>query len=233
MKRYLILIFAIAITLGAWGQNEETFSRIAKYEQQNRQIMGQWNPGNRVVILGNSITELWPIRHKEFFAAYPNLIGRGISGQTTYNFLTRYREDVIDLKPKVVVINGGTNDVAENFNFAYNEEHTFGNIMTMVELAKAHKIKVILTSVLPTSQFPWNKGVQGVQLKIMRLNSRIKAYAAGQGIPYVDYYSKMVSGADCSLNPDLTTDGVHPNAAGYEVMESLLLPALRKYVKMK
>lgn len=220
--------------VGCFGQSKpRTFTSVERYEAQNRQLMGQRNTGDRVVFLGNSITDGWPEHHGQFFKDHSNFIGRGVSGQTTYHYLTRFREDVIDLKPKVVVINGGTNDIAENDKIAYSEEHTIGNIMTMVELAKVHKIKVVLTSVLPASRFYWNTEVQGVQLKIMRLNSRIKAYAAAQGIPYVDYYTAMVDGPERSLNPAYTSDGVHPNAAGYAVMEPLVLKAISKFVKVK
>ena len=101
---------------------------------------------------GNSITEGWVRTHPDFFKTN-GYIGRGISGQTSYQFLLRFREDVINLSPALVVINAGTNDVAENTG-AYNEDYTFGNIASMAELAKANKIKVILTSVLPAAEFP-------------------------------------------------------------------------------
>ena len=108
--------------------------------------------------MGNSITEGWVRTHPDFFKTN-GYIGRGIGGQTSYQFLLRFREDVINLSPALVVINAGTNDVAENVG-PYNEEYTFGNIISMVELAKANKIKVILTSVLPAATFKWRPEIK-------------------------------------------------------------------------
>lgn len=117
----------------------------------------------RVVFLGNSITEGWVRTHPDFFKTN-GYIGRGISGQTSYQFLLRFREDVINLSPALVVINAGTNDVAENTN-PYNEDYTFGNIVSMVELAKVNKIKVILTSVLPAAAFKWRMEIKDAPQK--------------------------------------------------------------------
>lgn len=156
-------------------------------------------------------------------------MGRGISGQTSSHFLLRFREDVIKLAPALVVINAGTNDVAENAG-AYNEEYTFGNIVSMVELARANKIKVILTSVLPAAAFGWNSSVKDAPQKIMQLNARIRAYAKENKIPYVDYYSEMVEAEDGNnaLTPLYTKDGVHPTLEGYKVMESLIKKVIDK-----
>lgn len=176
--------------------------------------------------MGNSITAGWVSTHPDFFRTN-GYIGRGIGGQTSYQFLVRFREDVIRLKPAVVVINAGTNDVAENTG-PYNEEYTFGNIVSMVELAKANHIKVILTSVLPAAYFKWRPEVPNVPAKIEALNARLKAYAAENKITYVDYYSQMVHGEDKALNPAYTKDGVHPTAEGYDVMETLIKKAIDK-----
>ncbi|WP_290396418.1 GDSL-type esterase/lipase family protein, partial [uncultured Bacteroides sp.] len=128
-----------------------------------------------------------------------------------------------------VVINAGTNDVAENAG-AYNEEYTFGNIVSMVELARTNKIKVILTSVLPAAAFGWNPSVKDAPQKIMQLNARIRKYARENKIPYVDYYSEMVEveGGNNALNPSYTKDGVHPTLEGYKVMETLIKKAIDK-----
>ena len=228
LKRILPLLL-IFCTMQATAQ--DTWTGLTTYTAHNRQLTSERNDGRRVVFMGNSITFLWKEKRPHFFKAHPNFIDRGISGQTTYQFLARFREDVINLKPKVVVINGATNDIAENQGLTYCENRTMGNIMSMVELAQAHKIKVILTSVLPTKEFYWNKSIQNVQSKVLSLNDRIKAYAQKQGIPYVDYYSAMVAGKDRALNPDYGADSVHPNAKGYEVMEAIILKALTKIVK--
>ena len=154
-------------------------------------------------------------------------IGRGVSGQSSYQFLLRFREDVIKLSPMLVVINAGTNDIAENTS-PYNEEYTFGNIISMAELAKANRIKVILTSTLPAASFGWNPSIKDGADKIVSLNNRIKEYAQKNKIPYVDYYQAMVTGNNRALNPAYTKDGVHPNSEGYTIMESLIKKAIDK-----
>jgi lysophospholipase L1-like esterase len=184
----------------------------------------------RVVLMGDSITEIWPDRHPVFFEE-TGYIGRGISGQVSAQMLVRFRQDVIDLHPAVVVINAGTNDVAENQG-PYDEDFTLGNIISMTELARANGIAVVLTSVLPAAGFRWRPAITDAADKIAALNARIRAYAAGQGIPYVDYYSSLVvDDPSRALNPAYSNDGVHPVTAGYVVMEPLLLEAIGKSLK--
>ncbi len=184
----------------------------------------------RVVLMGDSITEIWPDRHSVFFGE-TGYIGRGISGQVSAQMLVRFRQDVIDLHPAVVVINAGTNDVAENQG-PYDEDFTLGNIISMTELARANGIAVVLTSVLPAAGFRWRPAITDAADKIAALNARIRAYAAGQGIPYVDYYSSLVvDDPSRALNPAYSNDGVHPVTAGYVVMEPLLLEAIGKSLK--
>lgn len=180
----------------------------------------------RVVFMGNSITDFWPGNHPSFFADN-HFIGRGISGQSTYQFLSRFRDDVINLRPELVVLNAATNDCAENTH-PYDPDRTMGNIISMCELASAAGIKVILTSTLPAAAFYWNPSITDAAGRISDLNRRIRVYAENNSIPYVDYYTAMVHGADRALNPDYTADGVHPNAQGYAVMEALILPAIQK-----
>lgn len=175
---------------------------------------------------GNSITEGWIRTHPDFFKSN-GYISRGISGQTSYQFLLRFREDVINLSPALVVINAGTNDVAENTN-VYNEDQTFGNIVSMVELAKANKIKVILTSVLPAAAFKWRMEIKDAPQKIQALNARIEAYAKANKIPFVNYYKVMVVDENQALNPQYTKDGVHPTSEGYDIMEPLIKSAIDK-----
>ena len=141
--------------------------------------------------------------------------------------MTRFREDVINLKPKTVVINAGTNDIAENTGM-YDEDVTFGNIVTMVELAQLHGIRVILSSVLPAKRFSWRPAIEPEE-KIAHLNARIRKYAKEHQIPYADYYSALVSPKDRSLKEGHSVDGVHPNAQGYAVMEKVILPLLKGF----
>lgn len=171
----------------------------------------------RVVFMGNSITEGWKDLSPGFFSGRP-YICRGISGQTTPQMLVRFRPDVIALKPEVVVILAGINDIAGNTGPA-TLEMIGDNIASMSELARAHRIKVILSSVLPAYDFPWNPGVYPAE-KIVLLNKWIKEYASANGFYYIDYYSAMVDERK-GLKPEFTEDGVHPNAAGYKVMERL------------
>ena len=179
----------------------------------------------RVVLMGDSITEEWLRLRPDFFSSN-GYVGRGISGQVSAQMLVRFRQDVIDLKPAVVVINAGTNDVAENQG-PYSEDFAFGNIVSMTELAQANGIAVVLTSVLPAAAFRWRPAITDAADKIAALNVRIKAYAAANGIPYVDYYTPMVvSDPSRALNPAYSNDGVHPVPAGYEVMEPLVMEAI-------
>ena len=230
MKRSFYL-FSLAVLLSfaevcQLSAQKEDWANLKRYAEANVQLGQEKNSGKRVVFMGNSITAGWVSTHPDFFRTN-GYIGRGIGGQTSYQFLVRFREDVIRLKPAVVVINAGTNDVAENTG-PYNEEYTFGNIVSMVELAKANHIKVILTSVLPAAYFKWRPEVPNVPAKIEALNARLKAYAAENKITYVDYYSQMVHGEDKALNPAYTKDGVHPTAEGYDVMETLFKKAIDK-----
>ena len=155
-----------------------------------------------------------------------HLVGRGISGQESYEMLARFRQDVIALSPRAVVINCGTNDIAENF-CPYDEDITMDNIQSMTELALHNGINVVLSSVLPCSHFIWNRSVRNVPEKIQSLNARIQELAERLHLPYIDYYGSMVYNESGAINPAYSEDGVHPNATGYNVMERLLLDVLK------
>lgn len=222
---FLFLFATLAIVASVHAQNRD-WANLKRYANSNAELVNTVNKTPRVVFMGNSITEGWVNNHPDFFKSN-GYIGRGISGQTSSQFLVRFRQDVIDLKPELVIINAGTNDVAENTG-PYNEDHTFGNIVSMVEIAQANKIKVILTTVLPTASFGWNKKITNVADKIASLNVRIEQYAKKHKIPFVDYYTPMVAGAERALNPSYTKDGVHPTSEGYEVMETVIQTAIKK-----
>lgn len=196
------------------------------YAKANAELGKPAKGEKRVVFLGNSITWGWVDQHPEFFKEN-GFIGRGISGQTSYQFLLRFRQDVIDLQPKIVVINYGTNDIAENTG-KYDEDQTFGNVVSMCELAKANKIKVILTSTLPAGNFPWRLEIKDSMEKIRSLNARVKAYADAHEIPFVDYFTAMLNEDGTRMNTEYTPEQVHPNKKGYAVMESLVLPVIKK-----
>ena len=177
-----------------------------------------------VIFYGNSITRNWAKMHPDFFTNY-GFTGRGIGGQTSDELLVRFRQDVIDLHPKTVVIMVGTNDIAQN-NGTTSHQQTLGNIISMCELAKANKIKPVLCSVLPSRQFRWNKHVPDAAAQIKELNGMIKAYAGQHKITYVDYWSVMAA-EDGGLKPGLSNDEVHPLPDAYDIMESIILKALR------
>ena len=185
--------------------------------------LGAPAPGEqRVVFMGNSITELWQTLDSGFFAGRP-WVNRGISGQTTPQMLVRFRQDVIDLHPTAVVILGGVNDLAENTG-PTTVDAIFGNIVSMAELARANGITVVLSSVLPASDFRWRHGLDPAP-KIVALNAKLEAYAAGHHSVYADYHAAMDDGRG-GLRAELTEDGVHPNLAGYRLMEPIAASAI-------
>ncbi len=207
------------------------WANFARYADDNKALKDSSSTTIKAVFFGNSITDNWASMRPEFFKEN-GFIGRGISGQTTYQFLSRFREDAVNLKPAIVVLNGGTNDIAEN-SHPYSEEKTLGNIRSMVEIARANGIGVILTSVLPAAGFRWNRNVTDAPEKIESLNRRIAALAEEFNIPYVDYHSLLLAPDKRSLKPELSPDGVHPNVKGYEVMEGIVLPTIKNYSKVK
>ncbi len=226
---FFLLLTLMSVSIEVLAQNNKDWAKLSRYAKANKELLQNKNRGKQVVFLGNSITQNWAKFHPDFFTDN-NYVGRGISGQTSAQFLVRFRQDVINLSPKVVVINTGTNDVAENTG-PYDEDFTMGNIISMVELAKANKIKVVLTTVLPAAGFSWRKDIKDAADKIAALNLRIEAYAKKHKIPFVDYYSPMVFGEERALNPAYTKDGVHPTPEGYDVMEDIVQKTLKKMVR--
>jgi len=206
------------------GSAKDDSANFSRYEEANNTA-----PQGAVVFMGNSITQNWYKAHPDFFTAN-NYLCRGIGGQTTMQMLVRFRRDVIDLKPKVVVIMAGTNDIARNLGYI-SPENTLGNIISMVELAQANKIKVILCSILPAYEFRWRKELKPAD-DIIALNNRIKTYAAQHKIPYVDYHSAMKDSRN-GLPEKYAKDGVHPLPEGYDVMEAIVKPVIDKVVKAK
>jgi len=228
MKRYLIML--AVVLLAATVAVAQDWGGMQRFAAANAELAAPVDGQPRVVLMGDSITEIWPDRHPEFFAT-TGYVGRGISGQVSAQMLVRFRQDVIDLHPAVVVINAGTNDVAENQG-PYDEASTFGNIVSMTELAQANGIAVVLTSVLPAAAFRWRPAITDAADKIASLNARIKAYAAAKGIPYVDYYKALVvEDPSRALNPAYSKDGVHPLREGYVVMEPLVVQAIDEALK--
>jgi lysophospholipase L1-like esterase len=193
----------------------EDFANFEKYAGANKKLAPPKPGENRIVFMGNSITEFW----ESSFFSNDSYINRGISGQTTSQMLLRFRDDVINLQPELVVILAGINDIAENTGPIALED-IFGNIVSMIQLAEANGIKVILCSVLPVYDFTWNTGLKPAE-KIVKLNNMIKSYCEKNNITYVDYYSSMVDERK-GLDKKYSEDGVHPNLAGYKVMEPIV-----------
>lgn len=207
----LCLIMTAVVSAQDWGN-------LKFYAEQNTQVKQSPNE-QRVVFIGNSITRNWKKYSPDFFKTHTNYVNRGIGGQTTPQMLVRFRPDVINLDAEVVVLMAGTNDIAGNTG-PMTLDMTFENIVSMVELAQSNGIKVVLCSVLPAIDFPWRKGKEPAD-KIAVLNGMLKGYALAKRITYVDYYAVMVN-EEKGLIGELTFDGVHPNEAGYKVMEPII-----------
>ena len=201
-----------------------------RYEEANKALGLPSADEKRVVFMGNSITEAW-VNYSPNFFSDNNYIGRGISGQVTHQMLIRFRADVIALKPKLVVILAGTNDIAQNSGPVSIEE-VADNIKSMAEMALQNNIEVIICSVLPAKDYPWKPGMNPLN-KIPQLNSMIKEYAIANDLSYVDFFEVMDNGKGGMKVPEHTTENdlVHPNKAGYIVMEALIHGAIQAVLK--
>lgn len=219
MRRFILSALLMAICCGAAAQTEhKDWAKFYRYEQANDTIKTK----PRAVFMGDSITDGWAKKDPDFFNVN-NLVGRGISGQTTSQMLVRFRRDVLDLAPKYVVILAGTNDIALN-NGMITLENILGNLQSMCELAKAHKIKPVLCSVLPADRYRWRKELKPAG-DIVKLNEMIKAYAKDAKIKYVDYHSALKD-ENNALPAKYAADGVHPNLECYKIMEEIILQYL-------
>jgi alpha-L-fucosidase len=203
----------------------EDWANLGRYRDANAKLKSPSRKEKRVVFMGNSITQNWTRDHGVFFEENPSFVNRGISGQTSAQMLVRFRPDVIELKPKVVIISAGTNDIAENRG-PISIKRIAGNIFSMAELAKRNGIKVIMASVLPATSYSWSPSIEPAD-KIIELNSLLINYAKKNKIVYLDYYTPMVNNQK-GLKKERGRDTVHPNAKGYEVMEPLVKQAIKK-----
>lgn len=211
---------------------------LARYRDANGQLTPPAKEEQRVVFMGDSITDVWVLpQFGGFFPGKP-YIGRGISGQTTPQMLLRFRSDVIALQPRVVVILAGTNDLAGNTGPITLDE-TEGNLASMAELARANGLRVVLASVMPVSNYGHDGEGKPVDIrlkrppeKILELNAWIKTYAAKQGHVYLDYFVAMADDQGL-LKKEVSADGLHPNAAGYAVMAPLAEKAIQAALKEK
>jgi lysophospholipase L1-like esterase len=198
------------------------FAGLHRYAAENASLTP--TPG-RVVFFGDSITDNWGRKAGSFFAGKP-YVNRGISGQTTSQMVLRFQQDVVHLAPAAVVLLAGTNDIAENTG-PISDAAIQDNIRSIVTLARANHIRVILGSIPPADRFPWRPGIAPAH-RIRTMNAWLKSYAAAEHLVYLDYYTALAT-PEGAMKPDLATDKyVHPNDAGYAVMQPLAEAAIAK-----
>ncbi len=203
----------------------DDWAALSKYQKENDSL-GAPNKGEkRVVFLGSSIFEFWKQKDPQYFNN-GSYLDRGISGQISPQLLIRFRQDVLNLKPKAVIILAGSNDLAGNKGHVSNET-VMNNIKSMAELARKNRIKVILCKYLPIYEYPWNKNLKGVADQIISLNNEIVSYAKANRFVILDYWTPLVDERN-GQKAAYTTDGVHPNLAGYKVMENVTEEAIDK-----
>jgi len=228
MKKVNVLIISCMLSLlGLTTIHAQDWADLNHFKEANSTVPELQDNENRIVFMGNSITIGWLNNRPEFFEGKP-YINRGISGQTTPQMLIRFRQDVIDLNPKVVTILAGTNDIAGNTGPS-TLEMIMDNIKGMAELAHANGIKVILSSTLPAYDYPWKPGLEPSG-KIIALNKTINEYAETNGHIYLDYFSAMVDERN-GLPKKYAEDEVHPTVEGYKVMEPLVEAAIAEALK--
>ena len=221
IKIALIMLVSIFTLESSHAQD---WANLKRFQKENAALTIPRAEEHRIVFMGNSITENWLHLRPEFFSGKP-YVNRGISGQTTPQILLRFRQDVIDLDASVVVILAGINDIAQNTGPS-TIKMISDNIISMTELAKANDITVVLCSVLPAFDFQWRPGLEPAE-KVIELNAILKSYANNQNLVYIDYFSSMVNDFH-GLKEELGSDGVHPNEAGYSIMETIFEKAISK-----
>ena len=225
-KLKLLPLFLTAFLFSFTFSIAQDWPQLDYYAEANAKLKSS-SMKAEVVFMGNSITEGWHSHYPEFFEGKP-WVNRGIAGQTTPQMLVRFRQDVVDLGPEVVVLMAGTNDIAGNTGPS-SLEMIMDNIKGMTEIALANNIRVILASVTPAFDYPWRTGLKP-NVKIPLLNKMIKAYAEEMNVIYLDYFSEMNDGNN-GLIEAYGYDGVHPNKSGYEVMARLTSSAINEALK--
>lgn len=220
MKKLFMTLAAVAAVSTLATAQVQDWANHPRYAAENAAL----TQAPEVVFMGNSITDGWDDHHKEFFTDN-NFACRGISGQVSGQMLCRFYADVINLKPKAVVILAGVNDVAGNQG-PMDPIHIVENVFSMAELAKQHGIRPLIASCLPTDTIPWNPAIVNTATHVVNLNTMLQDYAEANGITYVDYYSALTT-PEGALNPAYTNDRLHPNRAGYDLMEPIVLAALK------
>ena len=206
------------------------WANLGRYREDNAKLQAPASGEMRVVFMGDSITDGWGRKYGEFFPGKP-YVNRGISGQTTPQMLIRFRPDVINLKAKAVVIFAGTNDIAKNTG-PETLEDIENNLMSMADLAHANGIKVVLASLTPVCDYIKPQTERRPPSEIVALNQWIKSYCERNGDVYLDYYSATIDDRQM-FKRELTVDGLHPNAQGYQVMGPLAEKAIAQALAAK
>lgn len=203
----------------------DDWADLRHYEAANKTLPAPAKNEKRVIFLGSSIFENWKSLVPSYWENNKAYVNRGISGQISPQLLLRFRQDVINLKPAAVIILAGSNDISGTTGHVTNER-ILENIRSMTELAQLHKIKVILCAYLPINEYPWRKGFEPAE-KIISLNNEIIRYAKEKKLTVLDYYNPLVNDKK-GQKPELTLDGVHPNAAGYAIMAKVTDEVINK-----
>lgn len=192
-----------------------------RYEADNKAIAGM---SPLAVIMGDSITDGWAEQDPAFFTQN-NIVGRGISGQVTSQMLVRFRRDVLDLRPRYVVIIAGINDIARNQGYI-SQENSIGNILSMCELAVANGIEPVLSTLIPASKVVWRQAITNTRELVAAFNAELRAHAAERGFKLIDL-EQLLADENGNTRPDLSEDTIHPTLAGYKIFEEAVLKALQ------
>jgi lysophospholipase L1-like esterase len=235
MKKLNVFVYFLMLNIiqsSAIAQNKIdeswiNWTNFKKYVNQNKEVKEKQKGEVRVVFLGDSIFEGWSVARPDFFKGKP-FFNRGISGQVTAQMLLRFQEDVVNLLPNVLVLKAGINDIAENAG-AYDQQKTLNNIKSIVQLARANKIKVVLCSVLPANRFVWRPALTPAD-KVIELNAALQAYAKQENVLYLDLYAAVVDDKK-GMKAAYAKDGVHPTVEGYKVLEPLVEDAIKRVKK--
>jgi len=219
MKRIITILFAALIICGTASAQAE-WACLARYSEANKAL----TVAPKAVFYGDSITDGWAYADKDFFASN-NFAGRGISGTVTAQMLVRMRQDVINLHPKYMVFLGGINDIAQNQG-PIEVEDTFNNIVSMIQLAKANKIKPVICLLFPVDVIAWRPQLGNVSDKVKKLNSLLVEYCKANKVTVVDYFSEVAT-PQWRMPESLSNDSVHPNMDGYKIMEEKILKVLK------
>ena len=221
MKKILFTLALCFIATGAMAQDKKTdWAQFYRYEKANAEVTTQPD----AVFMGNSITDGWARQDPEFFTKN-NFVGRGISGQTSSEMLVRFRRDVLDLRPRYVVIIAGINDIARNQGYI-SQENSIGNILSMCELAVANGIEPVLSTLIPASKVVWRPAITNTRELVAAFNAELRAHAAERGFKLIDL-EQLLADENGNTRPDLSEDTIHPTLAGYKIFEEAVLKALQ------